>query len=82
MNRIRGLLLLKRDTGAASSAEYALLLAIVGSGLAVAAIAFGGSVSCSIGASGDRIANAKSKNTPDYGNSDPQGQAKGHRPSC
>lgn len=72
---------LRRDTCAASSAEYALLLAIVGGSLALAALALGDAVSCSIGKSGDRVAGAN-KNTPDRGSSDPQGQANGHRRFC
>jgi pilus assembly protein Flp/PilA len=34
-----------RDESGASAAEYALILAIIGSGIAVAAIALGGSIS-------------------------------------
>ena len=34
-----------RDDSGASAAEYALILAIVGTGIAVAAIALGGSIS-------------------------------------
>jgi pilus assembly protein Flp/PilA len=39
---------LKDDSGA-SAAEYALILAIVGSGIAVAAVTLGGSISSALG---------------------------------
>ena len=37
-----------RDESGASAAEYALILAIVGSGIAVAAVALGGAISGSL----------------------------------
>lgn len=48
--------LLKDDSGA-SAAEYALILAIVGSGIAVAAIALGDSISGAMNTAGDCIEN-------------------------
>ena len=44
-----------RDESGASAAEYALILAIVGSGIAVAAIALGGAISTSIGNQATKI---------------------------
>ena len=45
---------LKDDSGA-SAAEYALILAIVGAGIAAAAIALGGSISTAINKAGTCI---------------------------
>lgn len=47
--------MLKDDSGA-SAAEYALILAIVGSGIAIAAIYLGGKIGGSLRATGDEIA--------------------------
>ena len=44
-----------RDESGASAAEYALILAIVGTGIAVAAIALGGAISDSINDAADCI---------------------------
>ncbi len=43
------------DQSGASAAEYALILAIVGSALAVAAITLGGTISGAMNAAGSRI---------------------------
>ncbi len=43
------------DDSGASAAEYALILAIVGSALAVAAITLGGTISGAMNAAGSRI---------------------------
>ena len=45
---------LKEENGA-SAAEYALILAIVGAGIAVAAIALGGSISTALNTASDCI---------------------------
>ncbi|WP_411290901.1 Flp family type IVb pilin [Sphingorhabdus sp.] len=45
-----------RDESGASAAEYALILAIVGSGIAVAAVALGGAISNSLGKQANKIA--------------------------
>ena len=45
---------LKEENGA-SAAEYALILAIVGAGIALAAIALGGSISTAMNTAGDCI---------------------------
>ncbi|WP_309601521.1 Flp family type IVb pilin [Sphingomonas sp.] len=47
---------LRNQTGA-SAAEYALILAIVGAAIAVAAIGLGNSISGSMNSSGNKIAN-------------------------
>ena len=44
-----------KDESGASAAEYALILAIVGSALAVAAITLGGTISGAMNAAGSRI---------------------------
>ena len=50
------ILFLRNQTGA-SAAEYALILAIVGAAIAVAAIGLGNSISASMNSSGNKIAN-------------------------
>ncbi|GAA4712321.1 Flp family type IVb pilin [Sphingomonas lutea] len=44
-----------RDDSGASAAEYALILAIVGSGIALAAIFLGGAISNSLRSTGEEI---------------------------
>ncbi len=44
-----------KDEAGASAAEYALILAIVGSGIAVAAVALGGSISSAMNRAATRI---------------------------
>ena len=44
-----------RDDSGASAAEYALILAIVGSGIAIAAIYLGGAIGNSLESTGDEI---------------------------
>ncbi|MGX7894995.1 Flp family type IVb pilin [Tsuneonella sp. HG222] len=44
-----------RDESGAAAAEYALILAIVGSGIAAAAFALGGSISTALGNAGEAI---------------------------
>jgi pilus assembly protein Flp/PilA len=48
--------MLKDDSGA-SAAEYALILAIVGSALAIAAIGLGGTISNAMNTTGNRVNN-------------------------
>jgi pilus assembly protein Flp/PilA len=50
------------DTSGASAAEYALILAIVGSGIAIAAIALGSSISGAMSGAADCINNPSSTN--------------------
>jgi pilus assembly protein Flp/PilA len=52
MNKIVAFL---RDESGASAAEYALILAIVGAGIAVAALALGESISTAMDKAGDCI---------------------------
>ena len=73
---------LATDTRAASAAEYTLLLAIVGSALAVVAIVLGDSIACAMDRTSTIIATGKVPNSPNYGSSDPNGQANGHRRIC
>ena len=44
-----------RDESGASAAEYALILAVVGAGIAFAAFSLGGAVSTSIGAATQEV---------------------------
>lgn len=44
-----------KDQSGASAAEYALILAIVGSGLALAAFTLGGTISSAMSSAGSRI---------------------------
>ena len=48
-----------RDDSGASAAEYALILAIVGSALAIAAIGLGNTISNSMNTQSDRIKNCE-----------------------
>ena len=70
------------DSRGASAAEYALLLAIVGGTLAIASGSLGKSVACTLDRSAAVIANAKPGGNPNYGNSDPNGNAYGQRRNC
>ena len=73
---------LARDDAAATAAEYALLLAIVGGGVALAAVNLGTAISCSMERSGQTIARSGAQDHPNYGKSNPSGLAKGHRSKC
>jgi len=44
-----------RDESGASAAEYALILAVVGAGIALAAFQLGGAISTSINAATDQV---------------------------
>ena len=52
-----------RDESGASAAEYALILAVVGAGIAVAAFTLGGAISNSINAATDTVNNCASDGT-------------------
>jgi len=77
----RALRRLGTDGSGASAAEYALLLGIIGGSLALATISLGHSVECSIDTSAS-IIEGDPVTGHQYGNSDPNGLAKGHRPNC
>jgi pilus assembly protein Flp/PilA len=51
-----------KDEAGASAAEYALILAIVGAGIAVAALALGTSISGAMDSAGDCIDNPSAAN--------------------
>ena len=53
---------LLRDEAGASAAEYALILAIVGTGIAIAAIALGGTISNSMNKAGNCITTPNTAN--------------------
>lgn len=59
MTAVKNFICLLRAEGGASAAEYALILAIVGSGIAVAAISLGNSISGAMNSAGDRITNCQ-----------------------
>jgi pilus assembly protein Flp/PilA len=46
-----------RDESGASAAEYALILAIVGSGIALAAVTLGDTIAQALGGAGEKICN-------------------------
>lgn len=52
-----------KDESGASAAEYALILAVVGIGIVVAAIALGGAVGDSMNCAADTIAAGQSQST-------------------
>ena len=52
-----------KDESGASAAEYALILAIVGSALAIAALSLGGTISNSLNTQANRIANCSNVTT-------------------
>jgi pilus assembly protein Flp/PilA len=52
------------DESGASAAEYALILAIVGSGIALAALTLGDNISTAITDAGDCVANPGTKAAP------------------
>lgn len=56
---MKTLLNMLRDESGASAAEYALILAIVGSALAIAAIGLGNTISNSMNAQASRITNCQ-----------------------
>jgi pilus assembly protein Flp/PilA len=60
MRTLRNLL---RDESGASAAEYALILAIVGSGLAVAALFLGRTIGNSMNTQANKIANCTADST-------------------
>ena len=52
-----------RDESGASAAEYALILAVVGAGIALAAFTLGGAISNSIGAATTEVQTCSAGNT-------------------
>ena len=52
-----------RDESGASAAEYALILAVVGAGIAAAAFTLGGAISSSIDATKSKVAACSVSNT-------------------
>ena len=73
---------LLKDRRAASASEYAILLGIVGSSIAVAALSLSGSIACAMDESAMRVAGQEPHPNHDRGKSDPNGQAKGHNKGC
>ena len=70
------------DEGGASAAEHALLLAVVGAVLVLAALTLSKSISCSIEQSAQVVADADDHPNHPRGQSDPNGAANGHRQPC
>lgn len=69
------------DTSGASAAEYAIILAVIGGAVVLAAVGLGQSIVCSVDVSSDTIA-GDPVTGHQYGNSAPPGKAKGHHPYC
>lgn len=74
--------LLAGDRRAATAAEYAIILGIIGGSIALAAITLGDSIGCSIDRSAAIVAGDPLDPAHQYGNSNPNGLAKGHRTNC
>ena len=72
---------LRADTAGATAAEYAVLLGVIGAGIALASLKLGGAIGCSVNDSSAMIAGV-TEHRPGYGRSDPSGLAKGHRKRC
>jgi Flp pilus assembly pilin Flp len=68
------------DTTAATAAEYAIILGMIGGSIAIAALTLGDSIACSLDRSAAIVAGDPSGKL--YGNSDPNGIAKGHHLAC
>ena len=69
------------DTSAATAAEYALILGLIGTSIAIAALTLGDTIACSMDRSAAVIA-GQDPSLYQYANSDPNGLAKGHRINC
>jgi Flp pilus assembly pilin Flp len=72
----------RADASGASAAEYAIILGVVGGSIAVAALTLGDAVACSLDRSAATVAGQDLPPGHQYGNSDPNGLAKGHRINC
>ena len=68
------------DRRGATAAEFALLLGLICSALAIASTKLGASIGCSIESAAATIAEQKFRKK--YGNSDPNGNAYGQRRNC
>ena len=58
---MKTLIRMLRDDKGAAAAEYALILAIVGAGIAAAAFALGGDIANAMNTAGDCMVNVQSK---------------------
>jgi pilus assembly protein Flp/PilA len=58
--KMRTFIRLWRDESGASAAEYALILAIVGAGIAIAALTLGNTISAAMNSAGNCIADPNS----------------------
>jgi Flp pilus assembly pilin Flp len=70
------------DQRAATAAEYAIILAVIGVSLAVSVLALGQNIACSINRSADVVSGIDPETGHQYGHSDPPGKAKGHHFTC
>jgi pilus assembly protein Flp/PilA len=61
---MKTLINLMKDDSGASAAEYALILAIVGSGIALAAYTLGRNISAAMGTVGTKISTCLSSGSP------------------
>ena len=70
------------DQCAATAAEYAVILAVIGVSLALSVLALGQNIACSINKSADVVSGIDPQTGHQYGHSDPPGKAKGHHFTC
>jgi pilus assembly protein Flp/PilA len=82
VNALEMLRRLVSDCRGAAAAEYAMLLAIVGSVLVIAAIGLGDSISCSIERTALTISQTTVTKNHQYGKSNPKGNAFGQKKTC
>lgn len=76
------LLRLATDRRGAAAAEYAMVLALCGAAIAVAAVSLGDAVACSIDRATLVISGQDAPAGHQYGHSDPKGNAYGQHKSC
>ena len=69
---------LASDRRGASAAEYALLLGLIGSAIALASTRLGAAIGCSIDQATATLEETKLLRNKNRGNSDPNGNAFGH----
>lgn len=70
------------DRRAATAAEYAVILAVIGVSVALSVLALGQNIACSINKSADVVSGIDPQTGHQYGHSNPPGKAKGHHFTC
>ena len=66
------------DKRAATAAEYAIILAVIGVSLALSVLALSKNIACSINDSAEIVSGIDPQTGYQYGHSHPPGKAKGH----